>query len=113
MNNTKFECSLNDTATLRKLIMENPGLPLLIFCGEEAWSGEFLYEQAEAGRAEIKELTLYKDYWMEKDEYEDRLSDDLCDKEEYDHLSEEEFDRMIKEKVAEAEFVKAIIIYVG
>lgn len=113
MNNTKFECSLNDTATLRKLIMENPGLPLLIFCGEEAWSGEFPYEQADAEKAEIKELTLYKDYWMDKDDYEKKLSDELCDKEEYDHLSEEEFNRMIKEKVAEAEFVKAIIIYVG
>lgn len=113
MNNTKLNCTLNDTATLRKLIMENPGLPLLIFCGEEAWSGEFPYEQAEAGDTEIKELTLYKDRWMEKDEYEDRLSDDLCDKEEYDHLSEEAFDRMIKGMVAEAEFVKAIVIYVG
>lgn len=113
MNNTKLDCTLNDTATLRKLIMENPGLPLLIFCGEEAWSGEFPYEQAEAGRTEIKELTLYKDCWMKKDEYENRLSDDLCDKEEYDHLSEEEFNWMIKEKVAEAEFVKAIVIYVG
>ena len=113
MDNTKFECSLNDTTELRKLIIENPGLPLLIFCGEEAWSGEFPYEQVEAWKTEIKELTLYEDNWMERDEYESRLSDDLYDKEEYAHLTDKEFDRMIKEKVEEAEYVKAIVIYVG
>ena len=113
MNNTKFECSLNDTTKLRKLIMENPDLPLLIFCGEEAWSGEFPYERAEAGRTEIEELTLYKDHWMDKDDYEERLSDELCDREEYASLTDKEFDRMIKEKVEEAEYVKAIVIYVG
>lgn len=113
MSKTKLNCSLNDTTELRKLIIENPDLPLLIFCGEDSWHDEYPYEQADASGGEIKELTLYKDWWFDKDDYEDKLSDDLCDQEEYKNLSDKEYNRMIKEKVAETEFVKAIVIYVG
>lgn len=42
MNNTKLPVSLEDTTELRKLIIENPNLPLLIFCGEEANSGNYM-----------------------------------------------------------------------
>ena len=35
LNNTKLPVSLEDTTELRKLITENPDLPLLIFCGPE------------------------------------------------------------------------------
>lgn len=113
MSTTKLNCSLNDTTGLRNLIIENPDLPLLIFCGEDSWHDEYPYEQAEAGEAVIKELTLYNGWWMDKGDYEDRLSDDLCDQEEYKNLSDKKYDQMIKEKVAETEFVKAIVIYVG
>lgn len=113
MNKTSFNCSLNDTAELRNLILENPELPLLIFCGEDSWHDEYPYEQADASGGEIKELTLYNDWWLDKDDYEDKLSDDLCDKKEYKDLSDEEYNNMIKKKVAETEFVKAIVIYVG
>lgn len=113
MNNTSLNCSLNDTTELRKLILENPDLPLLIFCGEDSWHDEYPYEQADASGGEIKELTLYNDWWLDKDDYEDKLSDDLCDKEEYKDLSDEEYNKMIKQKIAETEFVKAIVIYVG
>ena len=112
MNNINFECSLNDTTELRKLILENPELPLLIFCGEEAWSGEWGYELAFAnGKPYIEELTLYGDYWVDKDDYEERLRDDLCD--DYADLSDEEYDKMIEQRVEETEFVKAIVIHVG
>ena len=113
MNTTKLNCSLNDTTELRKLIIENPDLPLLIFCGEDSWRDEYTYERADVRRAEIKELTLYNDYWLDKDDYEEELADNLSDEEEYKDLSEEEYEHMIKEKVTETEFVKAIVIYVG
>lgn len=113
MNKTKLNCSLNDTTALRNLILENPDLPLLIFCGEDSWHDEYPYEQADARNGEIKELTLYNDWWMDRDEYEDRLADNLCNEEEYKDMSDEEFDKMINKKVAETEFVKAIVIYVG
>ena len=114
MNNTNLSCSLNDTTILRNLILENPDLPLLIFVGEEAWSGEYGYEQADVVRGEIQELSLYNDeVWMDYDDYEDRLTDDLSYEEEYENLSDDEYEKMIDEKMKEVEFVKAIVIYVG
>lgn len=114
MNNTKtLEFSLNDTSNLRKLILENPELPLLIFCGEESWHDEYPYEQAEASEGKIETLTLYDGYWLTEDDYYDQLSNDLCDKPEYKDLSDEEYKKMIERKVEETEFAKAIVIYVG
>ena len=113
MNNTKLPVSLEDTTELRKLIIENPNLSLLVFCGEEAYSGEFPYESNTNVRCDIQELTLYKDWWIPKDEYEEQLRDDLCDEEEYKDMTDEEYDAMIDRKVNETEFVKAIVIYVG
>ena len=110
---TKFDCSLKDTTVLRNLILENPDLPLIVFCGEEAWNGEYGYTQATTNRGEIEELTLYSDRWMDREEYEEEWSDDLCDEEEYKNLSDKEWDEMIAQKVAETEFVKAIVLWVG
>ena len=106
-------CSLKDTTVLRNLILDNPDLPVLIFCGEEAWNGEYGYTQADASQGKIEELTLYDDLWIDKDDYREKLSDDLCDEEEYKDLSDEEYDKMLDEKVEETEFVKAIVIWVG
>lgn len=113
MNNTKLECSLNDTTNLKNLIVENPDLPLIIFAGEESNRGEYAYEQVDASQGEIKEITLYKDYWLDKGDYKDKLSDDLSNEYEYKHLSDKEYFEMIDKKVEETEFVKAIVIYVG
>lgn len=113
INNTKLPCSLNDTTVLRDLIMKNPDLPLIIFCGEEAWSGDYGYTQAIASNGSIETLTLYNDMWYPKDDYEEQLANDLSDEEEYRNLSDEAYDQMIKKKVAETEFVEAIVIYVG
>lgn len=113
MNKTNLECTINNTAELRNLILENPDLPVLIFCGEGSWSGEYAYEQADTNSWEVKELTLYNNYWLEKDDYIEELSNDLSDEEEYEELSGEEFEQMVQEKAAGTEFVKAIVIYVG
>ena len=113
MNNTKFNCSLNDTTILRNLILENPELPLLIFCGEEAWNGDWCYNQAYASEGKIKSLTLYGDTWMDEDDYRDKLSEDLCEDPEYKDLPDEDYEKMLDKKVAETEFVTAIVIYVG
>ena len=116
-NDTKLPVSLKDTSNLRQLIIENPDLPLIIFCGEESWDGEHSYCSASASKGSIQELTLYDDgydsIWMEKEDYAERLSYELSDMEEYENMSNKEYDKMIADKVAEAEFVKAIVIYVG
>lgn len=113
INNTNLNCSLNDTTVLRNLIIENPELPLLIFCGEDCWHDEYSYEQADASDGCIKEVTLYNNYWLDKEDYEEELSNDLSNQEEYKNLSDEEYNKIIEQKVAETEFVKAIVIYVG
>jgi hypothetical protein len=110
--NKHFECSLNDTTELRKLIVENPDLPLVVFCGEDSWTDTWAYEWAEVRSVRVDELTIYNDeYWLDREDYEDRLRDDLC--EDYEHLSDEEYDAMIDKIVAETDFEKAIVVYVG
>ena len=113
IDNTQFHCSLNDTSNLRQLILENPDLPLLIFCGEESWDGIWHYNQADASEGVIQTLTLYNDVWIDKEDYRDRLANDLCDKEEYKDLSDKEYFEMVDCKVEEAVFCKAIVIYIG
>ena len=51
--------------------------------------------------------------WLNEEDYRDKLSDDLCDEEEYKYLSDEEYEKMLDQKIAETEFVKAIVIWVG
>lgn len=117
MNNTKLPVSLKDTTELRKLIIDNPDLPLLIFCGEESWDGEHAYNSAFASQGAIQELTLYESgydaIWMDKEDYAEKLADDLCNDEEYKDMTDEEYSNMIDDIVARTEFVRAIVIYVG
>jgi hypothetical protein len=109
----KKDCSLKDTTELRKLILDNPDLPLVIFVDGDTNDGEYCYEQADVYNCSIQELALYKDVWYERDDFKEALSDDLCDREEYRDLSNEEYMKVIDDKVAEVEFVKAIVVYVG
>ena len=116
MNNTNLLVSLEDTTEMRKLIIENPDLPLLIFCGEESWDGEHAYNSAFASQGSIQELTLYESgydaTWMDKEDYAEKLADNLCDDEEYKDMTDEEYNNMIDDMVARTEFVRAIVIYV-
>ncbi len=113
--NLQQQFSLQDTTILKNLILENPDLPLLVFVGEEAHSGEYAYEAKpnSCSNGSVKELTLYKNFWIDKEDYEDELINDCSDMEEFESLTDEEFYDMIDKKVEETEFVKAICIYVG
>nr|WP_024835484.1 hypothetical protein [Clostridium sp. 12(A)] len=109
----KKDCSLSDVKLLRELILENPELPLIIFCGEDSWSGEHAYEQVNASKGEIESLILYGDTWLTEEDYAEKLTDDLSDEEEYKNLSDEEYREMIDRKVSASEFIKAIVIWIG
>ena len=98
---------------LKKLIVENPELPLLIFAGEEAWSGKYAYESVNEGYPDIKEITIYDHQWLDKNDFEEVLRDDMAYDERYENLSDEEFDKEFAKIIAETAFIKAIIIYVG
>lgn len=112
INNAAFETSLNNTAKLKELIVQNPELPLLIFCGEECWQGDYTFNMAYAREPSIEVLTLYGDIWLPEEDVEEELFDDLADEPEYEHLSNEEYRGMIEQRVAEMEACKAIVIYV-
>lgn len=105
--------SQTDCTTLKKLIVENPEAPLLIFAGEEANSGEYQYESTNSGSAFLEEVTMYGDQWLNKDDFEEVLRDDMANDEQYENLSDEELDNEVAKIVAETAFVKAIVIYVG
>lgn len=114
MNNIKLPVSLEDTTELRKLIIENPDLPLLFFVGDDAYIDDgYQYSMAYAANASIQKLTLHNDVWMDKDDYAEKLGNDLAFEEEYKDMTDEEYDKMIDQKISETEFVKAIVIYVG
>jgi hypothetical protein len=109
MNNTKVGTSLDDTCELRKTLLENPDLPLVIFAGEESYCGEYPYNLAEVTSVKIEELTFEGEWYIEKSDYEERLYDKLDD--EYD--TQEKLQHAVDNLMKETEFVKAIVVYVG
>lgn len=114
MNKTNIPCSLEDTEELRKMIIENPTLPLVTFVSEEAINGDYPYSYADVTSIKIKESAIWNDeWWCDYDDYREKLSDNLCEEEEFENLSDEEFERMLDEKMAAVEFVKAIVINIG
>ena len=106
--------SLKDTTELRKLIIDNPQLPLLIFANEDANDGDYAYMQADVSSVSIQELGLYNDeLWLDKEDFEEELADKMSMDDEYENLSDEDFNKAVKEKIDSTEFVKAIVINVG
>lgn len=102
-----------DCKDLKELIVSYPEAPLLIFAGEEANSGEYSYESVDCGHASIKEITLYGDKWLDRDDFKDVLRDDMAYDKRLENLSDKEFDAEVAKIVAETAFVKAIVVYVG
>lgn len=102
-----------DCTTLKKLIVENPDAPLLIFAGEYAHGGVYRYESVPSCDAFLEEITMYGDQWLNKDDFEEVLGDDMANDKQYENLSDEELDDEIAKIVAKTAFVKVIVIYVG
>lgn len=89
---------LHSADELRQLIRENPTLPLLVFAGEEANSGDYSYMSCSYIKAykgefldcaqTVNDCMCYTD----RDEFEEAVADSLAD---------EEFDALVKKTVAE------------
>lgn len=108
---------LHSADELKQLIVENPDLPILVFAGEYANNGDYpymscSYVSAEKGEfldceQQIDECRCYTD----RDDFEDDVYTVLEEEDRYDDLSDEEFDSVVKQKVAEYdEFWKPCII---
>lgn len=110
---------VHDTTELRKLIAENPDLPIVVIAGEESYSGEWGYEYCTNVRCDLGEVLDCKIPFgngivpTDKDDFEERLAEYLCDLPEWKELSDEEFDKRLKEELAKYEsyWKKVIAIY--
>lgn len=102
---------------LKKLIFENPDLPIVVLAGEEASGYDFYWTYCSSVSCHISEILDcdYYDYddtvFTDRDRLEERIEDDLYD--EYFDKSEEEYNAAVKRKLAEFEpyWQKVIAIY--
>lgn len=97
---------VTDNTELKKIILENPDLPLLIFATEEANGGEWSVELASCRCHKGIVLDATKECWLPRDDriytdesdLEEDIQDALADEEEYESLSDEEFYKIVAEK---------------
>lgn len=106
---------LNDSTELRKLIAENPDLPILCFAGSDCNNGEFSYMccSAHAVKGEVLNCTqpVYEErIFTDREEFEDRLRDYY---DEFDG-SDAEFDQFIENELVKYDpyWTPCIILYV-
>lgn len=106
------------TDELKKLILENPELPIVVLAGEEANVGYFgwMYcSYISFGISEILDYDIYNyddSMFTDRDEFEEKIADDVayeCD----EGISDEEFDEMVKRELEKYEpyWKKVIAIY--
>lgn len=117
----RHEWPLHATDELRRLIIDNPGLPLLVMAGPEAYSDDYspgytLCDYVKAGLGEVLDSTDFDDEWVitDRDELEERIRENPDFVDEHSNLSDEEFDKAVEEKMKlyDGNWVKAIIVKV-
>ena len=102
---------------IRKLILDNPDLPIIVACGEEANSGEYSVEVHHDYACYITECLWFGNkYFDDKDELVDYILENIMDETTFDTFfndreREEWAHNYIKEE--KLEFKKYIVIHVG
>lgn len=102
---------------LKKLILENPDLPIVVLAGEEASSYDFYWTYCSSVSFHIDEILNcnYSDYddtvFTDRDRLREKIEDDLYD--EYHDKSDEEYEAAINREVEKYEpyWQKVIAIY--
>lgn len=117
MNDLGF---IKDAAELRKLIAENPDLPIVVMAGETA--APDVYQQwAYCANVECVvddlldcEVPFSEYTYSDESSFEDDLRDYLYDLPENEGLSDEEFDKLLKSEMEKYEpyWKRVIAIYV-
>ena len=111
MNEGNFITSLKNTMELKKLIIDNPELPLLIFyCCDDFDYGVDNYMLGEVTLCRVDEVATINETYVSIDDYEEELRyryEDECF-----NMSDKEFDEFIEKKLNETKFIKAIVVYV-
>ena len=113
---------LYSTNDLRKLIIDNPDLPLLVFAGEDAnHNGDYPYMSCSCIYSYIGEFldcsqTINESIcYTDRDDFEDDLADYLDNLEDVAAMTDVEFDARLKQELAKYEpyWKKCIILYVN
>lgn len=111
---------IHDIPKLRKLILENPDLPITVIAGAYANSGDYGYEYCHNVNCRIEEIlegTLPFDndnfVFDDRIEFEERLANYLSKTPEGQKCSDEEFEALLKSELAKYEpcWIKVIAIY--
>lgn len=113
---------VHDAAALRKLITENPDLPIVVIAGEEANSGDWGWQYCNDVDCNITEILDIKTPFDRDDgiifddrgDFEEAVAYVLEDREECKTMTNAEFDEAVKREVAMYDgcWRKVIAVYV-
>lgn len=111
---------LHNTDVIRKLILENPDLPILVLVSDDAHKGEYAYEAVwdvdwNIGEFLDCEQRIDEDkIYTDRDEFEEDLEQYLWD-EAHKYISEDEFEKLLKRELKKYEsfWKRCIILYIG
>lgn len=106
------------TDELRKLIMKNPNLPIVVIVDPEVCGDDCMWWYAPNIRFDIGEaLNCEQDVnedkvFTDRIDFEETLADIMADDPQYENLSDEDFDAALEEKIKEYEpyWIKVIRI---
>lgn len=112
---------LNECQELKRLIVENPDLPLMFFADGTENDGTYDYIscgtiRAHKGRVLDCENEVSDEFAFDDEEYfEEELQEMLCGIDEYRNLSDEEFNEVLKKEKSKYDdkWKDCIIVYVG
>lgn len=111
---------LHATDELRKLIIENPDLPMLVMAGEECSIGDWSWMICGYVRCVIGEFldcdqTVNDErVYIDRNDFEADLENNLYDPELHDGMTDEMWNHLVQAEVAEYDpfWKKCIILYV-
>lgn len=105
---------------LKQLIAENPNLPIVVLVGGEAASDDWGYTYCADVHFSVEEildctLPFGNNYvYNDRDDLEDALSNYLADCEEYENLSDEEFQTLLVRELSKYEpYWRKVIAIIG
>lgn len=112
---------IHDAGKLRKLIAENPELPIVVLASEEANCGEWGWQYCSNIDCTIAQILDIKTSYDREDgvlfddriDFHEAIADALCDIEPYKSMNNEEFDEAVEKEAAKyyGEWRKVIAIY--
>lgn len=100
---------IHDSNHLRKLILENPDLPIVVLVGEDASCGDYYYTYCSRVSATIDEIldckTPFRDCYVfsDRDDFREAIESYIADIPEYEKLSDSEYAELVDKEVAKYE----------